>query len=156
MSTRAIQVLKKKRIPHELITYQHMEKGAEFAAQAVGFPLSQTIKTLVVSLDKNNFVLALMPGDCQLSLKKLASAFNAKRAVMADTKAAERLTGYLVGGISPFGIKKQLPVVMEQQLLTYDEVMINGGRRGVMLKMTPRDIVAALNAETIDMVNVAG
>jgi Cys-tRNA(Pro)/Cys-tRNA(Cys) deacylase len=156
MSTRAIQVLKKKRIAHEVITYQHMEKGAEFAAQTVGFPLSQTIKTLVVSLDKNNFVLALMPGDCQLSLKKLASAFNAKRAVMADTKAAERLTGYLVGGISPFGIKKQLPVIMEQQLLAYDEVMINGGRRGVMLKMTPRDIVAVLNAETINMVNIAG
>ena len=121
-----------------MVTYDHAEKGAVFASEAVGFPLPQTIKTLVVALDNRNFALALMPGDRQLSLKKAAAACGAKRAAMADTQTAERLTGYLVGGISPFGTKKMLPVVMEAALGGYDEVLINAGQRGMLLKMSPR------------------
>lgn len=147
MSTRAIKYLKQKGIAHQVITYQHKEKGAEFAAQAVGFPLAQTIKTLVVALDNRSFVLALLPGDCQLSLKKIAAALNVKRAVMAPTDSAQRLTGYLIGGISPFGTQKQLPVLIESQLVDYDKVMINAGRRGTMLKMAPQDIISTLNAK---------
>jgi prolyl-tRNA editing enzyme YbaK/EbsC (Cys-tRNA(Pro) deacylase) len=72
MSTRAIAWLKQKNIPHEVVPYDHDQKGAVFAAAAVGFPLAQTIKTLVVDLGGKAFGLALMPGDRQLSLKKLA------------------------------------------------------------------------------------
>jgi Cys-tRNA(Pro)/Cys-tRNA(Cys) deacylase len=151
MSTRAIQFLKQRRIVHDVITYEHEIKGAEFAAQAVGFPLAQIIKTLVVALDNHAYALALMPGDCQLSLKKMAAACNAKRGAMADTETAERLTGYLVGGISPFGTKKTFKMVMEQRLLSYGNVMINGGRRGTMLKMNPDDIAVTLKAKTTDL-----
>jgi Cys-tRNA(Pro)/Cys-tRNA(Cys) deacylase len=154
MSTRAISFLKQKRIAHKVITYSHQEKGAEFASQAVGFPLAQTIKTLVISLDNKSYVLALMPGDCQLSLKKIAAACKTKRAAMADAEAAQRLTGYLVGGISPFGVKKRLPVIMEKQLVSYQDVMINGGRRGTMLKMAPEDITKTLNANICDLIQV--
>ena len=153
MSTRAIQFLNQRRVAYEVVKYDHLEKGAEFAAQAVGFPLSQTIKTLVVALDDRRFALALLPGDCQLSMKKIAAAYSAKRAAMADTQTAERLTGYLVGGISPFGTPKPLPVIMEIRLTACAQVLINGGRRGTMLKMTPADILLVSRGRTADLVH---
>ncbi len=144
MSTRAIRYLKRKDVSFELVKYEHEEKGAEFAARATGFPLDRTVKTLVVDLGERNYCLALLPGDRQLDLKQLAQVFAVKRAAMAATAAAERLTGYLVGGISPFGTKQVLPAVMEKRIREYAEVLINAGQRGVMLKMAPEDIVKAL------------
>jgi Cys-tRNA(Pro)/Cys-tRNA(Cys) deacylase len=149
VSTRAILWLKQKKIPFDVVHYDHEEKGAAFAAQATGFPLEKTIKTLVVDLGGKAFGLALMPGDRQLSLKKLAKAFGVKKASMADAEAAERLTGYHVGGISPFGLRQRLPAVMEESLPRWDEVMINGGQRGIMLKMVPGDIVASLQCKVV-------
>lgn len=110
----------------------------------MGFPLERTIKTLVVDLVNKVYVMVLMPGDKNIDLKKLAGALSVKRAAMADTVTAERLTGYLVGGISPFGTKKDLPVVMEECLLEYDRAAINAGQRGVMLVMDPKDILLAV------------
>ncbi|MGB5423242.1 MAG: aminoacyl-tRNA deacylase [Desulfobacterales bacterium] len=144
MSTRAIQYLNRNDVSFELVKYEHEEKGAEFAARATGFPLDRTVKTLVVDLGRRNYCLALLPGDRQLDLKQLAQVFAVKRAAMADTATAERLTGYLVGGISPFGTKQALPSVMEKRIREYAEVLINAGQRGVMLKMAPEDIVKAL------------
>ena len=148
MSTRAIQWLRKQGIVHEVIRYEHQEKGVRFAAEATGFALEGTVKTLVVALDDARFVLALMPGDRQLSLRKLAQACGAKRAAMADMAQAERLTGYLVGGISPLGTRRALPVVMESRLLERKRILINGGQRGTMLLMAPGDLQQALNAST--------
>jgi Cys-tRNA(Pro)/Cys-tRNA(Cys) deacylase len=152
VSTRAIAWLKKKKIPHEVIHYEHEEKGAVFAARATGFPLEKTVKTLVVDLGGKSFGLALMPGDRELSLKKAAKIFSVKKAAMADPAAAERLTGYHVGGISPFGQRQQLPAVMEESLLVHDNVMINAGQRGVMLKMTPGDIVAGIKCRVASLI----
>ena len=114
MSTRAIQFLNQKKISFEVVKYDHEEKGAEFAAGATGFPLAATVKTLVVDLGEKQYTLVLMPGDRQLSMKSLARVCGVKRAAMADTPTAERITGYLVGGISPFGTKQKLQVVMER------------------------------------------
>jgi Cys-tRNA(Pro)/Cys-tRNA(Cys) deacylase len=144
MSTRAIRFLKRKAVTYELVKYVHEEKGAEFAARATGFPLDRTVKTLVIDLGGRKYCLALLPGDRQLDLKQLAQVFAVKRAAMAATASAERLTGYLVGGISPFGTKQVLPAVMEKRILKYAEVIINAGQRGMMMKMTPEDIVKAL------------
>ena len=144
MPTRAIRYLNRKDVSFELVKYEHEEKGAEFAARATGFPLDRTVKTLVVDLGGRNYCLALLPGDRQLDLKQLAQVFAVKRAAMADTATAERLTGYLIGGISPFGTKQALPAVMEKRIRECGEVLLNAGQRGVMLKMTPGDIVKAL------------
>lgn len=141
--TRATQFLERLGIAHEVVLYDHERKGAEFAAQATGFPLDRTIKTLVAAVD-GHFVMALLPGDRQLSPKLLARHFGAKKADMADPAMAERLTGYHVGGISPFGTARPLPAVMEEALMAADLVMINGGQRGVMVKMRPDHIVTAL------------
>ena len=147
MSTRAIQFLKQKKIPFDIIKYDHEEKGAEFAAGATGFSLAATVKTLVVDLGEKKYALVLMPGDRQLSMKRLAKACGVKRAAMADTRTAERLTGYLVGGISPFGTKQNLPVIMDADILIFDRIMINAGQRGAMLKMAPADIRTTLNCK---------
>ncbi len=147
MSTRAIQFLKQKKVPFEIIKYDHEEKGAEFAAGATGFPLAATVKTLVVDLGENKHTLVLMRGDRHLSMKQLANACGVKRADMADSRTAERLTGYLVGGISPFGTKQKLPVVMEADILAFDKIMINAGQRGTLLKMAPSDMRKALAAK---------
>ena len=147
MSTRAIQFLKQKKIAFEVVKYIHEAKGAGFAAKATGYPLEKTVKTLVVDLGENHYGLALMPGDKQLSMKRLAKSLGTKHATMVDTQTAERITGYFVGGISPFGAKQKLPVVMEEGILRFDKILINGGQRGTMLIMKPADIQKALGCE---------
>ena len=147
MPTRAIQFLKQKKIPFEIVKYDHEEKGAEYAAGATGFPLEVTVKTLVVDLGEKKYTLVLMPGDRQLSMKRLAKVCGVKRAAMGDTRIAERITGYLVGGISPFGTKQKLPVVMEAYILTLDKILINAGQRGTMLIMAPADIRTTLTCK---------
>jgi Cys-tRNA(Pro)/Cys-tRNA(Cys) deacylase len=147
MSTRAIRFLNQKKISFEIVKYNHEEKGAEFAAGATGFPLAATVKTLVVDLGEKKYALALMPGDRQLSMKRLAKACGVKRAAMVDTGTAERLTGYLVGAISPFGTKQKLPVVLEADILKFDKVLINAGQRGALLMMAPMDIRKTLAAK---------
>ncbi len=151
MSTRAIKFLNQKGVSFEVKKYQHEEKGARFAAQAMGFPLERTIKTLVVDLGHKGYIMILMPGDKNIDLKKLSAALSVKRAAMADTSTAERLTGYLVGGISPFGTKQVLPVVMEECLSEYDRVAINAGQRGVMLVMAPKDILLAVKGDVLSL-----
>lgn len=136
-----------------MVEYKHEKKGAEFAALAIGFELEKTVKTLVVDLGNNGHALALMPGDKHLSMKKIAKTCMAKKAAMADTETAQRLTGYWVGGISPFGVRQKLPVIMEKSLLHYDQVLINGGQRGVMLLMNPKDILRALDGKPADLVH---
>ncbi len=144
MPTRAIQSLKKARLPFEVIPYTHKVKGAVFAAQAIGFPLEKIVKTLIADLGGQRYVAALLPGNTQLDLKKLARFFHTKRASMASTTMAERLTGYRLGGISPFGLKQPFESVIDSPIMNYPAVVINGGRRGVMLKMAPDDILTAL------------
>ena len=151
MSTRAVKFLQKLKIDFELVRYDHQEKGAEFAARSTGFPLSQTIKTLVVDLGNKSYCLALLPGDRQLSMKELARVFGVKRAAMVDNATAERVTGYKVGGISPFGTRQQLDAVLESSLTSYETVLINAGQRGSMLRLAPADIVNGIrcHVETI-------
>jgi len=145
MSTRAIQYLKKNRITFEVVTYTHEAKGAAFAAQATGYPLKMTVKTLVVELEDNQYTLVLVPGDRQLSMKRLAKACGGKRAAMAAPKTAERLTGYPVGGISPFGTRQGLPVVMDAGIDKNEKILINAGQRGKMILMSPADIQKTLS-----------
>jgi Cys-tRNA(Pro) deacylase len=145
MSTPAIQYLKQKKIAFEVIRYEHAEKGAEFAARATGYPLAQTVKTLVVELGEKGYTLVLLTGDKQLSMKRLARVCGVKRAAMADTKTAQRLTGYLIGGISPFGTRQRLPIIMDKNILDFDKILINAGQRGRMLMLAPVDMQTSLD-----------
>jgi Cys-tRNA(Pro)/Cys-tRNA(Cys) deacylase len=151
MSTRAIQFLEQKKIPFEVVKYDHGEKGAAFASRASGFPLERTVKTLVVDLGEKQYALVLMPGDKQLSMKRLARVGGVKRAAMADTLTAERVTGYLVGGISPFGTKQKLQVVMDESILKFEKILINAGQRGTMLKIAVEIVRTVLACTVADV-----
>ncbi len=153
MSTRGIRSLREKGIPFEEVDYIYKKKGASRAAQAVGWAEEQTIKSLVVRTGEKDLYFVLVPSHLELSLKKLARLLNVKSVEMASVRDAERLTGYKEGGISPFGAYADFPVVMEQTLLEHERVVINGGRRGVLVALSPWDIQELLNAAVEDVVS---
>jgi Cys-tRNA(Pro)/Cys-tRNA(Cys) deacylase len=151
VSTRAIAFLKEKQIPFEVKRYDHREKGALFAAEILELPPERVIKTLVVALGNDDYVLVLMPGDKELNLKRLAKSRGFKRAAMADVKTAERITGYQVGGISPFATRRPIKVIMDRDLLQHQSIAVNGGGRGVMLIMSPSRLLEVLAGQAEDL-----
>ncbi len=150
-ATRGIQFLERSKIEFQVHRYEHLEKGAVFASEALGFPVEATIKTLVVRISPGGLAYILMPGDKEIPLKKLAKLLGARKAEMAEMAEAERSTGYLVGGISPFGARKKLPTYLEESLMNFDHVAINAGQRGIMVVVSPRDIVHSLGATVISL-----
>ena len=150
--TAAMRLLRKAKVPFDVRKYDPKEKGAEYAAEALDWPLESMVKTLVVALSDGSFVLCCMPGDTELSLKNLARAAGAKGARMTEPKEAEKLTGYFVGGISPFGVRKRMAVWMHQTIPEFETIGINGGRRGTILFLDPKRAVAALKARVADLV----
>ena len=132
-------------IPFESLEYDFRQKGSEYAAEALGVPLDAMLKSLIVRLSDHRFVFVLMPGSKDVSLKELARSTGVKEAQIASERDAQRITGYLVGGISPFGARIQLPVYVDDGILEHGEIYINGGRRGLILKLRTRDLFATLD-----------
>ncbi|GAB3262725.1 Cys-tRNA(Pro) deacylase [Kineosporia babensis] len=120
--------------------------GAE-AASALGVSESRVFKTLMADVDGALWV-AVVPVNGQLDLKALAAAASGKKAAMADPTAAERSSGYVVGGISPLGQRKALPTVVDSSALEYPTVFVSGGRRGLDLELAPQDLVRLTRART--------
>lgn len=115
------------------------------AAAALGIEPQRMLKTLMAEVDGKP-VCVVVPSDCEVSMKKLAGALHGKSAQMIRPADAERLTGYHVGGISPFGQKKRVPVVMEETALRSTTVYLNGGQRGLQIEIDPNDAREALGA----------
>ncbi len=115
------------------------------AADALGVEPSRVHKTLVASVDgvdpRGELVVAIVPVDAQLSLKLLAIATGAKRADMAAVSIVERTTGYVVGGISPIGQRKQLRTVIDEDAMLFETIYISGGRRGLDIELAPDDLI---------------
>ncbi|NOZ12334.1 MAG: Cys-tRNA(Pro) deacylase [Acidobacteria bacterium] len=152
MKTRGITYLEQFRFPFEIYSYRHDQKGAEFAAKATGVPLERMIKTLVVGdTTRTQYFFILMPGHLELDLKKAAAAAGVKRLRMASVSEAERLTGYQVGGISPFGSRKMLPVFMEEDLKRHVTVAINGGKRGCIIALRTEKLIEILKPEILPL-----
>lgn len=124
------------------------------AAAALGVEPERVFKTLLADADiggRTVTVVGIVPVTTQLSLKGLAAAVGAKRAEMADPAAAERSTGYVVGGISPFGQKKRLPTVIDESCMLHDTILVSGGRRGLDLELAAVDLVRVLDAVVADI-----
>jgi Cys-tRNA(Pro)/Cys-tRNA(Cys) deacylase len=115
------------------------------AAEAMGVQPRRVLKTLMAEVDGKP-VCAVVPSDREVSMKKLAAAFHGKAAKMMRPADAERLTGYRVGGISPFGQRKQVPVAMEEAALNETSVFLNGGQRGLQIELAPNTAQEALGA----------
>jgi Cys-tRNA(Pro) deacylase len=133
-------------------TYDYARKGSDIAADGLGVELHEVVKTLIMQRDDGEPIVVLMHGDKEVSLKDLARQIGAKNASSCEIKDAQKYTGYLVGGISPFGTKKQMPVYAEASILQLPKFYINGGQRGFILEITPAEIQKALK---ITSVNVA-
>lgn len=121
------------------------------AAEALGVDPDRVFKTLVARLATgaaDEYAVGIVPVSGQLSLRALAASLGAKRAEMCPTDIAERLTGYVVGGISPFGQKRHLRTVIDETCVLFDTVFVSGGRRGLDLELSPDDLVAVLDAVT--------
>ncbi|MFT7559186.1 MAG: Cys-tRNA(Pro)/Cys-tRNA(Cys) deacylase [Flavobacteriales bacterium] len=142
--TPAINVVKKKNISHKVHTYSHDESSQSYgleAAQKMGVPAEQVFKTLVVSLDSKELIVAVIPVSAMLSLKRIAKAAGAKRAVMADKSEVERSTGYVLGGVSPLGQKKRLKTIIDESANNYPSIYISAGRRGLEIELNINDLL---------------
>jgi len=147
-TTRATQMLSMLGINFTVHSYDYDPDAESIglqAAEALGEPPSRVLKTLMAELDGKP-VCVVLPSDHEVSMKKLAAALGGKSATMMKPGDAERLTGYHVGGISPFGQKKQVPTAIEEAALSEQHVFLNGGQRGLQLRLDPKDAVRALKA----------
>ena len=135
-------------IPFTVHAYTHEPSARSYgleAAAALGLDPEQVFKTLIASVD-GELTVGIVPVSGQLDLKALAAAVGGRRAELADTKAAERSSGYVVGGISPIGQKRALPTVLDETAQLYDTVYVSGGRRGMDIGLAPDDLVRATDA----------
>jgi Cys-tRNA(Pro)/Cys-tRNA(Cys) deacylase len=144
-------------VPHEVLQYKHDPRHESFGEEALeelagvdGVDPAQVFKTLVVALPKGLGV-AVLPVRSKLSLKAAAAALGVPRAAMADRSAAERSTGYVIGGISPFGQRRSLPTVVDASALHWDRVLCSAGKRGWDIAVHPQDLVRLTNAVTADI-----
>jgi len=146
--TRATLELNRLGISFSLRTYDYDGKAERIglqAAEAMGVEPHRVLKTLMAEVDGKP-VCIVVPSDSEVSMKKLAAAFGAKAARMMRPADAERLTGYRVGGISPFGQKKKVPAAIEATALSQPKVFINGGQRGLQIELDPNDACKILGA----------
>jgi Cys-tRNA(Pro)/Cys-tRNA(Cys) deacylase len=147
-------LLTAQQVPHVVRSYQHDPRSAEHglsygleAAQALGADPRQVFKTLVADVD-GSLTVAVVPVDGQLDLKALAGATGGKRATMVDPAAAERATGYVVGGISQLGQRRRLATVIDSSALEHPSVLVSAGRRGLDVELAPADLVRLTGART--------
>jgi Cys-tRNA(Pro) deacylase len=150
--TPATHYLKAKGIAFSEHTYDYVEHGGtEVPAQALGVPEHQIVKTLVMEDEARKPMVVLMHGDRKVSTKELARQAERKRIEPCKPEVAQRHTGYQVGGTSPFGIKKPLPIFAERTIMELEFIYINGGRRGLLLKLRAADLQRALSLSLVDV-----
>jgi len=147
-STPATKLLTREKVSHRVHEYDHDARAASYGTEAVdvlgerlGVEAAQIFKTLVVSLSDGKLAVAVIPVPATLSLKAAAGALGGGKAVMADHTAAERATGYVVGGISPLGQRKRLRTVIDVSAEQWDRVLCSAGRRGLEIELDPHDLI---------------
>ena len=152
--TPAIDVARKNKISFKVHEYSHdpaSESYGDEAAEKLGVPQEQVFKTLVVSLDGKELAVGIIPVLSRLSLKLIAKALGAKKAAMATGSDVERTTGYVLGGVSPLGQKKQLRTIIDTSATYNPTVFISAGRRGVDMELTPEDLKTLVRGEFVNI-----
>ena len=157
-STPAIAALIAAAVPHEVFHYHHDPRSQAFGDEAVTelaaahqAEADQIFKTLVVAVGPG-LAVAVIPVPYKLSLKATAAALGAPKAAMADPAAAQRSTGYVLGGISPLGQRKPLPTVIDESALLWDRVWCSAGKRGLEIGVAPADLISLTGAVTADLI----
>ena len=152
--TPAVDAAERARIRYTTHSYTHdpaIDAYAMEAAGALGIDAARVFKTLVVTINKDlrRLMVAVVPAAARLNLKALASAAEAKHAELADPRDAERATGYVIGGISPLGQRKRLPLFLDETALVYETVFVSGGRRGLEIELSPHDLLKLTGGKTV-------
>jgi Cys-tRNA(Pro) deacylase len=151
-ATPAIRLLKQhkvKFIPH---TYKYMDKGGtRVSARELQVDEFLVIKTLVMEDEQQRPLIILMHGNCEVSLKHLARQLKVKKINPCSVTRADSLTGYQTGGISPFGTKQKLPIYMEETIGHLDQLIINGGKRGLLVELAAKDLIDILNPTVVSV-----
>ena len=151
--TPAVVLLEREGVPHVVHAYEVDAHGASYgqaAAAALGVESERMLKTLLAEVD-GRLVCGVVPVAGSLDLKALAGAVGGKRAVMAEPAVAERATGYVVGGISPFGQRTRVPTVVDETAELYETVLVSAGRRGLSVELAPADLVRLTAAVVADV-----
>jgi Cys-tRNA(Pro) deacylase len=150
--TPATKFLHKHGVAHSNHLYEYEEHGGtKVSARELNVAEHAVVKTLIFEDENAKPLIVLMHGDCKVSAKELARQIGCKKVEPCQPEVANRHTGYLVGGTSPFGTKKPMPIYLEKSILDLALIYINGGRRGYLVGVHPHDIVQALQPKTVDV-----
>lgn len=150
--TPAIHFLNEKKIPFTPHLYAYEQHGgAERAAEELNLPEHEVVKTLIMEIDERHPFAVLMHGDRKVSLKQLARELDVKRVAPCSTEIAQKLSGYLVGGISPFGTRTPLPIYVESTIFTLEKIYVNGGKRGLLVGIDPQDLYKAFPVKAVNV-----
>ncbi|MDO8048004.1 Cys-tRNA(Pro) deacylase [Janthinobacterium sp. SUN211] len=148
--TQATQLLRKYQVSFEEHPYPYEEHGGtSVSARELNVPEHAVIKTLVMQDEAAKPMIVLMHGDCKVSTKNLARGIGCKSVEPCKPEVAQRHSGYMIGGTSPFGTKKAMPVYVEQSILALERIYINGGRRGFLVSLAPQVLVDLLQAKPV-------
>ena len=148
--TQATQMLRKHQVSFEEHPYPYEEHGGtSVSARELGVPEHAVIKTLVMQDEAARPMIVLMHGDCKVSTKNLARGIGCKSVEPCKPEVAQRHSGYMIGGTSPFGTKKAMPVYVEASILELPRIYINGGRRGFLVSLAPQVLLDLLNAKPV-------
>jgi len=150
--TQAIRLLRENKVIFDSHFYKYEEKGgAHASARELGVDEHVVIKTLIMETDQKAPLVVLMHGDCEVSTKSLARELGVKSISPCDPITANKYSGYVVGGTSPFGTKKHMPVYIQKTILDLPKIYINGGQRGFLVSLVPNEIMRVLNPVSLEM-----
>lgn len=150
--TLAIRELQEAGILYQSHLFTYEEKGGtSVSSRELGVPEHSVIKTLIMEKDDKEPLIVLMHGDLQVSTKQLARDLGVKTISPCKPEVADRHSGYQVGGTSPFGTRKKMPVFMEKTILDLDLIYINGGKRGFLVSMSPQDVQKLLQPQLVSV-----
>ena len=150
--TPAIRLLREKKIEFEPHVFEYVEKGGTRTSSAIlGVDEHAVIKTLIFETNERKPLIVLMHGDLEVSTKNLARILNVKSVAPAAAERANKLTGYIFGGTSPFGVKTKLPVYAEKTIFDLEKIYINGGKRGFLVSMNPQVLPDVLKVEKVEI-----
>ncbi len=152
--TNAARLLDKAKIPYELIPYEFDENdlAAQHVADSLGEDINRVFKTLVLWGEKSGHFVCVVPGNCEVDLKKAAKAAGAKKADLIPMKELLPLTGYIRGGCSPVGMKKPFPTFFHSTVTDFDEIYVSAGQRGLQFKIRSADLINFVKGEIADIV----